>query len=551
MKWSQYIVTVILIGALTAISVTAGTKQSFGGVPGYVWGLVAGLLALAAVAQLVVAGLSTRKRLFEPSGKSEITAESMQRGTKPVVDSDGPPYPHPVINVQTCIGCHACVDACPHDVLTIVNGKAMPVAIEQCTEDTSCQVECPTVPKSCVVVNTTKKIPPRKVPQRDNRFRTNVPGIFLIGDVSGVPLIKNAINVGGAVVDHVIDDLGQGSNGSGADYDLAIIGLGPAGLSAAVMAARRGLKYVAMDQEQVLATIQQTYQAGKYVYFNPVDQAVNGGIAVEGPGSVKESMVDHWLETLRSNNVRINEHESCTSITRREDSFVVATERELARGEDGEYNVRRVVLAIGNRGTPMKLRVVGEELKIKITPSAAVLPHFCRKCGAKRGEAIRFCQQCGEPLVSRVPAPYEDDKVKFKLTDPRQYQGKHVLVIGAGNSAVEAAIDLAATRSDDETKITGWRDNHVSLLVRSDFKGDLKLANKMLVYDCIDAKRISAYFGMTVKEITLTEVVLMSARERDPKTGRETARLSNDYVFALIGGEKPTKFLEGLGIKIG
>ncbi|MFN8002926.1 MAG: hypothetical protein U0X75_18140 [Acidobacteriota bacterium] len=84
---------------------------------------------------------------------------------------------------------YACVDACPHDVLAIVNGKATPVAVEQHHEDTSCQVECPTVPESCIVINTTKPIPERKVP-RDARFMTNVPGIYLIGDVSGVPLIK-------------------------------------------------------------------------------------------------------------------------------------------------------------------------------------------------------------------------------------------------------------------------------------------------------------------------------------------------------------------------
>jgi thioredoxin reductase len=73
----------------------------------------------------------------------------------------------------------------------------------------------------------------------------------------------------------------------------------------------------------------------------------------------------------------------------------------------------------------------------------------------------------------------------------------------------------------------------------------------MMVYECIDEGRIKAFFGQTVKEITANEVVLMNARERDPKTARETARIKNDYVFALIGGEKPTKFLESIGVKIG
>jgi thioredoxin reductase (NADPH) len=141
--------------------------------------------------------------------------------------------------------------------------------------------------------------------------------------------------------------------------------------------------------------------------------------------------------------------------------------------------------------------------------------------------------------------------VKFKLSDPNEYVGKHVVIVGAGNSAIEAAVDLAAYRTPDGAKITGWRDNTVSLVVRSDFKGDLKLGNKMLVYDCIDAGKIKAYFGRTIKELVPGECILMSARERDPKTAKEDARFQNDYIFALIGGEKPTKFLEGIGIQIG
>ena len=125
------------------------------------------------------------------------------------------------------------------------------------------------------------------------------------------------------------------------------------------------------------------------------------------------------------------------------------------------------------------------------------------------------------------------------------------IVVGAGNSAIEAAVDLAAYRSDDGTQIIGWRDNTVTLVIRSDFKGDLKLGNKMLCYECMDEGKITTHFRKTIKEVTLTEVALMSARERDPKTAKESDRIRNDYIFALIGGDKPTKFLESMGIKIG
>jgi thioredoxin reductase (NADPH) len=459
-------------------------------------------------------------------------------------------YPHPVINAATCIGCRACVDACPHDVLAIVDGKAAPVAVEQCMEDTSCQVECPTVPKSCIVVNTTKKILERPAPKRDGRFMTNVPGVYLIGDASGVPLIKNAINEGGAVIDHVIADLRRNDRGGGADYDVAIIGVGPAGLSATAVAHRRGLKYVAIEQDQIVGTIQQTYQAGKYVYFNPVDQPVKGGLNLDGAGAVKEQMLGSWMETVSSNDLVINEFESCKDVKPDGDDFIIETEQEKTRRRV-RYRARRVILAIGNRGAPMKLNAPGEDLKITVTPIATVLPFFCNECGAKREGDYAFCQQCGAKYVPKLLRPYEDKRVKYKLTDPNRYSRRRLLVVGAGNSAIEAAIDLAARRSEDGKAIAGWRVNEVSLVIRGNFKSDLKLGNKMLIHECIDKGRVKAYFGQTVKEIIPGGVVLMSARERDPKTARATARIRNDYVFALIGGEKPTKFLESIGIKVG
>ncbi len=551
MKRSHLILTLAFFFLLLVVAAAGRTPVSYGGVPVSGWfGLFFFFMSIG-VALVITDSRASRRRVLAQ------TREAMEAPPKPesaplpptMIDPAGLPYPHPVINVATCIGCHACVDACPHDVLAIVNGKAAPVALEQCMEDTSCQVECPTVPKSCIVVNTTKPIPERKVPQRGSSFETNVPGVYLIGDVSGVPLIKNAINEGGAVIEAVIQDL-KASPAPAADYDVAIVGIGPAGLSATALAHQRGLKYVAIEQDQIVATIQQTYQAGKYVFFNPVDQPVRGGIRLDGAGASKEAMISAWMETVASNGLRINEFESCRNVQREGDLFVVETEQDRTK-EQLEYRARRVILAIGNRGTPMRLRVPGEDLRVSIASGQTVLPQFCNKCGARRVGENRFCHECGNKYIPKAAKPVEDDKVKYRLSDPKLYSGKQILVVGAGNSAIEAAVDLAAVRSDDGGSIVAWRDNTVSLLIRSNFKGDLKLGNKMMVYQCIDEGRIKAYFGQTVKEITPNEVALMSARERDPKTAAETARIPNDYVFALIGGEKPTKFLESIGIRIG
>ena len=545
----QLIITTLLLLLLVALSFTTHLPISYGAVPWVGWiGLVM-LVALMGIAFIIYDTSRGRARVFTaaqtPIEQAETAAPSLV-----MVDTDGPAYPHPVINTQTCIGCHACVDACPHDVLAIVNGVSTPVALEQCMEDTSCQVECPTSPKSCVVVNTTKKIAERKVPKRDQKFMTNVAGVYLIGDVSGVPLIKNAINEGGAVIDFIAEDLKrEGKNGK-ADYDVAIIGIGPAGLSATALAKQRGLKYVAIEQDQVAATIQQTYPAGKYVFFKPDTVDTKGGIELPGAGATKEAMLGSWMQTMLSHQLKINEWESCKSVKPDNDLFVVTTEQDKTK-EKVQYKTRRVILAIGNRGTPMRLRVPGEESKIKVTPTESAFPAFCNECGTKREGQNQFCHECGAKYAAAIPSPYEDDKVKYKLSDPNQYKGKHCIVVGAGNSAIEAAVDLAAYRSEDGTRIIGWRDNTVTLVIRSDFKGDLKLGNKMMAYECIDEGKIKAYFRATIKEVTETEVVLMDARERDPKTAKEKARIKNDYVFAMIGGDKPTKFLESIGIKIG
>lgn len=556
MKKSQLVVTILMLVLLTGAAL--GTRLfnvNLGAVPWYGWTGLAVLMLLMALLYVAVEASRERARVSAAVAVAErevserAAAAGLPSERIATLDADGPAYPHPVINAATCIGCHGCVDACPHDVLAIVNGISTPIALDQCMEDTSCQVECPTSPKSCIVVNTKKKIPVRKVPKRDNRFQTNAPGIYLIGDVSGTPLIKNAIEEGAGVIENIAEDL-QKSPANGADYDVAIVGIGPGGLSATSIAAQRGLRYVAIEQEKVAATIQSTYPAGKYVFFKPDAPLKRGGIKLDGAGAPKEDMLGAWFDAIKQYNLKINEYETCKSVKNDNGVFVVSTESEKTK-QAAEYKARSVVIAVGGRGTPMMLRVEGETLKHRITPTEPVYSAFCVKCGTSRSGDWKVCPKCGTAFPATVPPPFDDEKTKYRLADPNLYKGKHCIVVGAGNSAIEAAVDLAAYRSDDGTQIIGWRDNTVTLVIRSDFKGDLKLGNKMLCYQCMDEGKITTHFRKTIKEVTLTEVALMSARERDPKTAKETDRIRNDYIFALIGGDKPTKFLESMGITIG
>jgi thioredoxin reductase len=516
MRKSQLLIIISLLISLLAINRTSADtaflKSFAGGLPWYGWAGIGVFLLIIAVAFAIRDGWRAR-RLLEDRVARDASRDDQGARLSPELldkfDPDGPDYPHPVIITDRCIGCHACVDACPHDVLAMVDNLAVPVASDQCAEDTSCQVECPVNPKACIVVNTTKIIKPRPVPTRDERFMTNVPGCYIVGDVSGTPLIKNAANEGADAIKRIAGELIEAPPEPKADYDVAIIGVGPAGLSAAIVARQYHLRYIGIEQDKVLATIE-AYPKNKYIFFKPETMDSRGGIQVAGAGEQRESILENWLGKMMKTGVSINEGESCKAIDRAEDGdyFDIRTEKGLKR-EAVIYKARRVVIAIGNRGTPMRLGVPGEEMKI-----------------------TRY----GQP----------EDKVLYKFSHPEDFKRRKVVVVGGGNSAVEAAVDLVARRVGDQIEFrSGAEINEVTLVVRSDFKNDLKFGNKQQAYHCIDEGRIKVYFGAAIKEISDGEVVLMDARTKEEK-----ARIENDYILALIGGDRPTKFLESIGITI-
>src|SRR5688572_16130246 len=318
MKKAQLFVILALLALLWAVNLLTQdpSKSFFGGLPWWGWAGIGLFLLVIALSFALRDARRARLLLEEPlppkveedDGRIKLTKEQLDK-----YDPEGPNYPHPVIVTERCIGCHACVDACPHDVLAIVNGVSTPIASAQCMEDTSCQVECPVNPKACIVVNTTKKIPPRKVPARDAAFMTNVPGCYIIGDVSGTPLIKNAANEGADVIKHIVDELHGAQAEPKAEIDVAIIGAGPAGLSAAVIAKQAELRYVTIEQDKVLATID-AYPANKYVFFKPETMESRGGIAVDGAGLQREVILESWKKTMLQNGVVVNENESCKSV---------------------------------------------------------------------------------------------------------------------------------------------------------------------------------------------------------------------------------------------
>ncbi len=642
MKISQILISVVLIILLVAVNqFPFGAGGNFGGLSYVGWASVG--IFLVGVGFVVVAADLAKTFRFLSRKDAAILPTPVRVLTPAELDElkikryKGPEYPHPVIFTDRCIGCHACVDACPHDVLDIIDGRAAVIAADQCMEDTSCQVVCPVNPKACIVINTAKEIRSQPTPTRDAaNYQTNVAGCYIIGDVSGVPLIKNAVKEGAEVMEHIAAELASAKPEPKADFDVAVVGIGPGGASAVLTAKEKNLRFVGIEQDQILSTIA-SYPKGKYIFFKPDSTDWRGGLKVAGlgltkgkydedaeknpadeafenalgeelarlsrtqsemllddlaqeipaqlhgeiaphleektkaevkrqlkiyllektksganhpaeswrefykthfanldkskqdavlnvirreiaenlqrkiPGDQRERILSIWLGRLAEKEIVINQFESCKAIKRADDGdyFTINTERG-AEKEKRTYTARRVVVAVGLRGSPNKLRLPNEET-VKVTID-------------------------GRP----------ENKVLYSLSNPDFYKNRDIIVVGGGNSAVEAAVDLVARRDGsiivprppEET-------NRVTLLVRTYLMTNVKFGNKLQLYQCLDDGLLDVKFGAAIKEIREREVVV---EETETKKIIET--IPNDFVFALIGGERPDRFLESIGIKI-
>ena len=303
--------------------------------------------------------------------------------------ADGPRILVHDINDDRCTGCDACVAVCPTNVLDLVANKSRVLRFEDCIQCEACMFACPT--EALVMFPEGSVPPPLKVPEVDDNFQTVVPGQYLIGEVAGKPLVKNAANLGRAVVEHMlVTGLRGGAIGQGdSTVDVAIVGSGPGGLSAALTCIQRGLSYVVLEKEQLIASTIARYPKGKLVMAEPYDTQNLSLLPVFD--SNKEQLIPIWQELIQRVQLRINQGESVEQIVKAQDgNFEI-------RSTVNTYRAQRVVLSIGTRGKPRTLQVQGENLP----------------------------------------------KVFNLLEDPDEWRGRSVLVVGGGDSACEAALALA------------------------------------------------------------------------------------------------------------
>ncbi len=293
------------------------------------------------------------------------------------------------INDDRCTGCDACVAVCPTNVLDLVSNKSRVLRFQDCIQCEACMFACPT--EALVMFPEGTLPPPLKVPEIDENFQTAIMGQYLIGEVAGKPLVKNAANLGRGVIEHMLTTgMRVGALGrSETTVDVVIVGSGPGGLSAALTCVQRGLSYVVLEKEQMIASTISRYPKGKLVMAEPYD-TVNLSLLPVFDSS-KEQLIPIWKELLDRIGVPIRQGESVEQVVKHQDG-TFETRTTVAT-----YRSQRVVLSIGTRGKPRTLQVPGENLP----------------------------------------------KIFSLLDDPDDWQGRAVLVVGGGDSACEAALALA------------------------------------------------------------------------------------------------------------
>lgn len=378
---------------------------------------------------------------------------------------------HPVIDEGSCIRTGACIAACPEkDIIGIKDGKAVTINASRCIGHGACFHACPTMAITLVIGTEKRGV---ELPHVNQNFETNVDGIFIAGELGGMGLIKNAVEQGKQAVENIVKSLRKAHQAS---YDLVIVGAGPAGIAGALTAKKHNLNFLILEQDSLGGTVY-TFPRQKIVMTSAMDLPLYGKVKLFETS--KSALLDLWNAALSKNDITIKEHTKVEAITNENGIFNI----ETITGE--HITSKTVLLAIGRRGTPRKLGVDGEI----------------------------------------------QEKVAYRLLEPEDINGKNILVVGGGDSAIESALLLA-----DQ--------NNVTLSYRSDAFNRIKPKNSEKIKDAMISGRVKVLFGTNPLHINKDSVVLTTSKEG------EELYIENDLVYIFAGGELPTQFLQKAGVEI-
>lgn len=407
--------------------------------------------------------------------KKEATARAAAERGK--LFSGGPRAQHPHIDATRCIGCGACVDVCPEgDVLAVIGGKAGIVNAHKCVGHGLCAEACPVGAITIVMASPSVGA---DMPSLTPEYETTVPNVFIVGELGGLALIKNAVNQGRDCVDTIaarLPRLKRGRSSPGA-WDLCVVGAGPAGISASLRAIERKLSYITLEQDEFGGTVAK-YPRQKLVLTSPVEFPLHGRF--NKLKIAKEELLAFWQRLHLQAGLKVHTCEKVEDIRQESDGvFTIQTTK-------GQYHAWAVILALGRRGTPRKLEIKGEDLA----------------------------------------------KVMYSLIEAEAYTDAQILVVGGGDSAVEAAMGLAHQKG-----------NRVTLSYRRDAFARIKERNTQRLPEYTKTGRLKVIFNSQPVEIREKSVVLNVA-------GR-VQELPNDYVWVFAGGTPPKEFLERVGVQLG
>ena len=414
-------------------------------------------------------------RYWRAHKRSEaVVRATLDRGS---LFSDGPKAQHPKISADHCIGCGACVTVCPEgDVLALVSGKAAIINGHKCIGHGLCAEACPV---GAITMVMAKPSSGADIPVISEDHETSVENLFIAGELGGLALIKNAVNQGRDSMDVIAQRIGNW-NGRPADQnvlDVVIIGAGPAGISASLRASERGLKALTLEREDVGGTVSK-YPRQKLVMTSPVEFPLHGKF--NKTTLSKEDLLKFWEKVMQRTDLNIHTGEGVEAVKKVGDGlFSIRTARE-------EYKSRAVVLALGRAGTPRKLGVKGEEL-----------PH-----------------------------------VLYRLIEADHYTHKNILIVGGGDSAVEAAMGLAHQEG-----------NKVTISYRKGEFSRLKDRNAKRIDEYIKTGKLTALFNSMPQEFREGSLLI--------ECGGEVRELPNDFVWIFAGGTPPSDFLKAAGVAFG